>query len=58
MSTMHTYLVLLTRVDNSAGPKGTLKVEVNAPDPQTAKHTAEAQYPGYKYHSCSRVMGK
>lgn len=58
MATMNTYLVLLSRVDSKAGPKGNLKVEVKAPDPQTAKRTAEAQYPGYKYHSSSRVAGK
>lgn len=58
MATMNTYLVLLSRVDSRAGSKGNLKVEVKAPDQQSAKQIAEGQYPGYKYHSCSRVAGK
>ena len=58
MATMYTYSVLLSRVDSKAGPKGNLRVEIKAPDDRAAKLTAEAQYPGYKFHSSSRAQVK
>ena len=44
---MHTYTMLLTRVDPKSGLVANFRVEVKAPDLQTAKRSAEAQYPGY-----------
>lgn len=58
MANIHTYSVLLTRVDPKAGPQANFRIEVKAPDDQTAKRTAEAQFPGYKANSgASRVAG-
>jgi hypothetical protein len=58
MTIMHTYSVLLTRVDPKAGLKANFRVEVKAPDDQTAKRSAEGQFPGYKANSgASRVQG-
>jgi len=58
MALMHTYSVLLSRVDPKAGPLSNIRVEVRAPDNETAKRTAMAQFPGYKANSgASRVAG-
>ena len=55
---MHAYSILLTRTEPKAGLTANFRVEVKAPDPQTAKHSAEAQFPGYKAASgASRVAG-
>lgn len=47
---MHTYSVLLSRVDPKAGMQANFSVNVQAPTSDMAKRTAEAQYPGYKCH--------
>lgn len=58
MANMHTYSVFLTRVDPKAGPKANFRIEVKAQDDQTAKRSAEAQFPGYKANgAASRVAG-
>lgn len=58
MTRMHKYSVLLTRADPKAGPLANLRIEVQAPDNETAKRTAMAQYPGYKANSgASRIVG-
>ena len=55
---MHTYTMLVTRVDTKAGLVANLRVEVKAPDPQSAKRSADAQNPGYKaMGSAARVPG-
>lgn len=54
---MHTYSVFLVRVDSSAGPLSNLRNEVRAPDYETAKRTANAQFPGYRAASAGRVLG-
>lgn len=57
MALMHTYSVLLVRVESSAGPLSNLRIEVRAPDNETAKRTAAAQFPGYRAAVAARVMG-
>lgn len=57
MAYMHTYSVFLVRVESSAGPLSNLRVEVRAPDNETAKWTAAAQFPGYRATTAARVMG-
>lgn len=52
---MHTYRVHLIRYEASAGPRATLRVTVQAPDGPSAKHTAQAQWPGYRATQASRV---
>lgn len=57
MAFMHTYSVFLVRVESSAGPLSNLRIEVRAPDNETAKRTAAAQFPGYRASSAARVLG-
>lgn len=57
MAMMHTYSVLLTRNDPKAGPLANFRIEVLAPDNDTAKRTAVAQFPGYRAAGASRVPG-
>ena len=57
MAFMHTYSVLLVRVESSAGPLSNLRIEVRAPDSETAKRMAAAQFPGYRTASAARVLG-
>ncbi len=57
MTLMHTYSVFLVRVESSAGPLSNLRIEVRAPDNETAKRTVAAQFPGYRAASASRVIG-
>jgi hypothetical protein len=56
MANMHRYSVLLTRVQQNAGPLANLRIEVTAPDGETAKRTAQAQYPGYQARSGATPM--
>lgn len=58
MAFMHTYSVFLVRVESSAGPLSNLRIAVRAPDNETAKRTAAAQFPGSRA-SCAatRVLG-
>lgn len=48
MSTWRHYEVVLIRSVSSAGPNGSLRVIVSAPDERTAKLTAGGQFPGYR----------
>lgn len=55
----HTYTTLLIRTDPKAGAAATLRVEVESPDPVTAKKMAEAKAPGYSARcSVTRVQKK
>lgn len=44
----HNYEVALQRQNPNAGPRATMRVNVQAPDDRSAKQTAEGQWPGYK----------
>lgn len=58
MANTHLYSILVTRADLKAGPKANFCVEVNAPDDQTVKRSAEAQFPRYKANNgAARVSG-
>jgi hypothetical protein len=57
MALMQTNSVLLVRVESNAGPLSNLRIEVRAPDNETAKLTAAGQFPGYRAASAERVLG-
>ena len=57
MAFMHTYSILLVRVGSNAGPVSNLRIEVRAPDNETAKGTAAARFPGCRAASAARVLG-
>ena len=57
MALIHTYSVFLVRVEANASPLSNLRIEIRAPDNETAKRTAAAQFPGYRASSASRVLG-
>jgi hypothetical protein len=52
---LHEYSILLIRTDSKAGPLATVRIQVEAPNYDLAKHTPEAQYPGYRASVCRRV---
>jgi hypothetical protein len=47
--------VLLICIDPKVGPLATVRIQVEAPNYDLAKHTAEAQYPGYRASVCTRL---
>jgi hypothetical protein len=50
----HSQLLPLIRTDPKAQPLATIRIRVQAPNYDLAKHTAEAQYPGYRASVCTR----
>ncbi len=54
----NTYLVNLRRTDPKAGPDGTLRVEVRAPNDRAAKNVAQSTHQGYKSTGAGRVTGR
>lgn len=48
---MKTYKAFMQRVTTGAGEKANFTITVQAASSDMARHTAEAQYPGYKCSS-------
>lgn len=58
MALMYTYSAFLVCVESNAGPVSNLRIEVRAPDNETAKRKAAARFPGYRAASAGRVIGR
>jgi hypothetical protein len=58
MAFMHTYSAFLVRIKSSARPLSNLRIDVRAPDNETAKRLAAAQFPGDHTANASLVLGE